>query len=137
MKNSDLLERVLGAAMDNDLKNDILGLILEKPTRRTNAMPLSGKPDSEAIYARMTAVAGGTGANVARLLGVSSQAINNQRLRGFISGNTIINFHLRTGVSLDWLVDGWGGNVDESGNGDRNHREDFPAKTTEIGGFSL
>lgn len=137
MKNHDLLEKVLGAAMDNDLKNDILGLILKDSTRRTDAMPLSGKPDSEAIYARMTSVAGGTGANVARLLGVSSQAISNQRLRGFISGNSIINFHIKTGVSLDWLVDGRIENVDEYGNGNRSHREDFPAKTAEIGEFSL
>lgn len=137
MKNHDLLEKVLGAAMDNDLKNEILGLILKMPTRRTDAMPLSGKPDSEAIYARMTSVAGGTGANVARLLGVSSQAINNQRLRGFISGNTIIDFHLKTGVSLDWLVDGWIGNSDVSGNGNRSHHEAPPTKTAEIGGFPL
>lgn len=81
MKHHDLLELVLGEAMDNDLKKEILGLILKDTTRRTDAIlsrkERHGKPDSEAIYARMTSVAGGTGANVACLLGVSSQAINN------------------------------------------------------------
>lgn len=141
MKNHDLLEQVLGTAMDNDLKNEILGLILKDTTRPTNVITLlkerPDKPDSEAIYSRMTAVAGGTGANVARLLGVSSQAINNQRLRGFISGNTIINFHLKTGVSLDWLVDGRIGNVDGYGNGNRSDNQNPPAKIAKIGGFPI
>ena len=105
MENNDLLVQVLGAVMDNNLRNDILRIIL-KDTERKNAVPR--EPNSEEIYARMTSVAGGTGADVARLLGVSSQAINNQRMRGSISGNTIINFHIKTGVSLDWLVDGNG-----------------------------
>lgn len=121
MQNSELLEKVLGTNMDNDLKNDILKLIFKDATRRSNAIPQlkerPGEPNSEEIYARMTSAVGGTGADVARLLGVTSQAINNQRQRGSISGNSIISFHLKTGVSLDWLVDGWIGNIDENTSG--------------------
>ena len=130
MKNNDLLERVLTVAMDKDLKNDILRYIFKDALRTTNAIPqLSDWPnkmDHEAIYSRMTSVAGGTGADVARLLGVSSQAINNQRLRKSISGNTILNFHVKTGVSLDWLVGSWSGDIDAYRDCNRLQHEEPP-----------
>lgn len=133
MKNNDLLEKVLTVAMDNDLKNDILRYIFKDAVRRTNAIPQlkdwPSKLDYEAIYSRMTSIVGGTGADVARLLGVSSQAINNQRLRKSISGKTIIDFHKKTGVSLDWLVGSWSGDIEAYGDCNRLQLDEPPIKT--------
>lgn len=119
MENTELLERVLTGSMDDDLRHDIIRFIFKDAARRTTAIPQlkdwSSELDSEGIYARMAAVAGGKGSDVAELLGVTRQAINNQRARRTISGNTIIEFHLLTGVSLDWLVGSWSGDIDDYG----------------------
>lgn len=113
----ELLEKVLSSQMDDDLRKELLTCLFKGTDRKPLAIPqlkiLDRKLDHEAIYNRMITVAGGTGANVARMLGVTTQAINNQRLRKSISGKTLLDFHLQTGISLDWLAGSWDGSLDE------------------------
>lgn len=117
MGNRDLLEKVLSTEMDNEIRLEIIRHIANAAGGSTGAVPqlkdCPRKLDFDGIYSRMTAVAGGTGANVARLLGISSQGFNNQKVRRRISGNSIIDFHLKTGVSVDWLLGSWDGNIKE------------------------
>ena len=108
MEKNDLLERLLTEVMDEKLRNDILRYLFKGTTRETNGiMRLNycpNKPNYNEIYGRMKEVAGGTGVSIARVLGISSQGLNNQLMRGKINGKTLINFSLKTKVSLDWLV---------------------------------
>lgn len=113
MENNALLEKVLTTPMNEDLRTDLVRFLFNKSGRIVKGIPrLADCPRSlnyGEIYERMTAVAGGTGASVARLLGISPQAYNNQRARGIISSKSIIEFHRKTGVSLDWLIGSWDG----------------------------
>lgn len=109
MGTHDLLEKILAAAMDENLRNDLLRHVFKKAGRReTNGVLRLNycpkKLNYDEIYERMKTVGGGTGASVAKLLGISSQALNNQITRGLINGKTLISFCLKTKVSLDWLI---------------------------------
>ncbi|MDD2943910.1 MAG: hypothetical protein PHC51_13200 [bacterium] len=109
MGNHDLLEKVLASTMDENLKNDLLRYLFKKAGRRESNGVLRlnycpKKLDYDEIYERMKAVGGGTGVSVAKLLGITTQGMNNQVARGKINGNTLINFCLKTKVSLDWLI---------------------------------
>jgi hypothetical protein len=113
MGNNDLLEKVLTGAMDENIRTDLLRHFFKISGRKTTRIPrlkdCQNKLNCDEIYARMKAAAGGTGVSVARLLGISPQGFNNQITRRAISGNSIIDFHLKTGVSVDWLVGSWDG----------------------------
>ena len=113
----ELLEKILDSAMDDDLRKELLTYLFTSDEPTTMVLPqlkiLNRTLDHEAIYNRMISFAGGTGAGLARMLGVSNQAINNQRLRKRISGNTMLDFHLMTGISLDWLTGSWDGSLDK------------------------
>ena len=117
MGNSDLLEKILTGGMDEHLRTDLLRHFFKTSARRTTMIPrlkdCQSQLNCDEIYARMKAAAGGTGVSVARLLGISPQGFNNQITRRAISGNSIIDFHLKTGVSLDWLVGSWDGSSGE------------------------
>lgn len=117
MGNNDLLEQVLTGKMDESLRTELLRYFFKISGRKTTRIPrlkdCQNKLNCDEIYARMKAAAGGTGVSVARLLGISPQGFNNQITRGAISGNSIIDFHLKTGVSLDWLVGSWDGSSGE------------------------
>jgi len=113
----ELLEKVLNSEMDDNLRKELLTCLFMGAERTTIAIPQlkiqDRKLDHGAIYNRMVSVGGGTGANVARMLGVTTQAINNQRLRKSISGKTLLDFHLQTGIYLDWMAGSWHGSLDE------------------------
>lgn len=113
MENNVLLEKVLTADMRDELRTDLIRFLFNKSGRSIKGIPrLADCPRSlnhALIYERMTSAVGGTGASVARLLGISPQAYNNQKARGTISSKSIIEFHRKTGVSLDWLVGSWDG----------------------------
>ena len=119
MENIDLLERVLTTAMDENLRNDLLRHLFKSTGRKNSGIPIlkdrKHKLDSDGICERMKSVAGGTGVSVARLLDISPQAFNNQKKRKIISGNSIIDFHLKTGASVDWLIGSWDGRTDYLG----------------------
>ncbi|NTW87943.1 MAG: bacteriophage CI repressor [Desulfobulbaceae bacterium] len=113
MGSNDLLERVVTEAMDENLRTDILKYLFKvydgKAIRIPQLKDCPSKLNCDEIYSRMKTVAGGTAANVAQLLGISQQGFSNQKLRKSISGNSIIDFHLKTGVSVDWLLGSWNG----------------------------
>jgi hypothetical protein len=114
MGNDDLLEKILTGVTNEDLRNDLLRHLIKTTGRRLpNEIPslkdLNRKLDNEQIFSRMRSVTGGTGVSVARRLNISSQAFNNQVRRGVVSPKSIIDFHIKTGVSLDWLVGSWDG----------------------------
>lgn len=109
MGNHELLEKVLASPMDESLRNDLLRHIFKKAGRRESNGVLRlnycpKKLDYDEIYERMKAVGGGTGVSISKLLGITTQGMNNQVARGKINGKTLINFCLKTKVSLDWLV---------------------------------
>jgi hypothetical protein len=126
MKKNDLLEKVLITPMDENLRNEIVLFLFKETGRSSKAIPrLNGCRTSlnfEEIAGRMKAGAGGTYSSVAKVLGISTQGFSNQIIRKSISGNSIIDFHLKTGISLDWLVGSWNGvssdYVDSSKSGD-------------------
>lgn len=126
----ELLEKVLNCEMDDSLRKELLTCLFMGVERTTIAIPQlkiqDRTLDHEAIYKRLTSVAGGSGADLARKLGVTTQAINNQRLRKSISGKTLMDFHRLTGISLDWLVGSWNGNPDEYSDCSKVHREESP-----------
>jgi hypothetical protein len=113
MKKNDLLEKVLNTTMDENLRNEIVLFLFKETGRSSKSIPrLNGCRTSlnfEEIAARMKAGAGGTYSSVAKVLGISTQGFSNQIIRKSISGNSIIDFHLKTGISLDWLVGSWNG----------------------------
>lgn len=116
MENIKLMEQVLTGVIDEKLRHDLLMHLFRSHGPRTTAIPiLRTCPtvlNNAEIYNRMKSVAGGTSVSVARLLDISPQAYNNQWRRKNISAKSIIEFHLRTGVSLDWLLGSWDGNAD-------------------------
>lgn len=113
MENIELMQQVLTGVTDEKLRNDLLMHIFRSSGRKTTAIPtLSTCPtvlNNAEIYNRMKSVAGGTSVSVARILDISPQAYNNQWRRKNIAAKSIIDFHLRTGVSLDWLLGSWDG----------------------------
>lgn len=116
MGNDFLLERVLTTTMDESLKNDLLRHLFKSTGRKNRGIPMltdcKHQLNSVEISERMKQVAGGTGVSVAKLLGISPQGFNNQIIRKAISGNSIIDFHLKTGVSVDWLIGSWDGSTE-------------------------
>lgn len=114
MNKHDLFEQVL-ASVDDDLKKQFLQALIENNGngRKTVRVPQLNRHqfqlDYDAIFERMKLISGGTSASVARTLDISPQAYNNQRRRGNISPKSIVDLHLRTGVSLDWLIGSWDG----------------------------
>ncbi|MBC7949792.1 MAG: hypothetical protein H7Y42_18050 [Chitinophagaceae bacterium] len=113
LQNHDLLEKVLTGVMDEDLRNDVLRHLFKSGERRSAGIPMlkncQRQLDNGEIFARMKKVAGGTSVSVARKLNISPQAYNNQIRRGNISAKSIIDLHLKTGVSVDWLIGSWDG----------------------------
>jgi hypothetical protein len=113
MKKNDLLEKVLITPMNENLRNEIVLFLFKETGRSSKSIPrLNGCRTSlnyEEIAGRMKAGAGGTCSSVAKILGISAQGFNNQIIRKSISGNSIIDFHLKTGISIDWLVGSWNG----------------------------
>lgn len=116
MSKNELLEKILSEPMENSLRNNLLRYLFKDPGDKSKGIPRlkvsPGKLNSEDTYARMIAAAGKTGASVARVLDISPQGFSNQKARNSISGSSIIDFHLKTGVSLDWLVGSWDGSSD-------------------------
>ena len=116
MKEKALLKRVLASPMDENLRDDLVRKLLGVDRNVSIGVPrLKDFPkalNSSQVLQRMKSVAGGTGASVARRLGVSSQAFHNQFMRGTITAKGLINLHLLTGFSLDWLAGSWDGRED-------------------------
>lgn len=134
MKNFDLLERVLATPMNEKLRNDLLRHLFNYQCVKSKEIPIIkdriSKLNSDEIYARMKASAGGTGVSVARLLGITPQGFNNQKMRKTISGNSIIDFHIKTGVSVDWLIGSGSGSITgylEDNNFRESSNDDCPA----------
>ena len=131
MKNLDLLEKIMTGNMDHELRNTLLNIVAseftDKSERRTLGIPkLKNCPtrlDCDAVFDRMKSVAGGTGVGVAKILGISSQGVNNQISRKTLSGNSLLNFHLKTGISLDWLAGSWTGDTSDY------YITDFPGRS--------
>ena len=111
MVHKELLERILTEDLDENLRNDLLRHLLFSPGMAVvpRLQEWERRLDSNAVFERMLQVAGGSIASIARLLNVSKQAINNQKTRGKISCKSIIDFHIQTGVSADWLIGSWSG----------------------------
>lgn len=113
MGSNDLLERVVTETMDEKLRSDITKYLFKvhdaKAIRIPQLKDCPSKLNCDEIYSRMKTVAGGTAASVAQLLGISQQGFSNQKLRKSISGNSIIDFHQKTGVSVDWILGSWNG----------------------------
>jgi hypothetical protein len=114
MNNNELLIKVLTGPMDENLKNELMTFLVLNSGNKTTGIPrlkdCQSSLNSDAIYARLKTAAGGTGVSVAKVLGITSQGFNNQFTRKAISGNSIIDFHLKTGISVDWLIGSWDGN---------------------------
>lgn len=131
MKNLDLLEKIMAGNMDQELRINLLNIVANKFTdkseKRTAGIPkLKNCPtriDCNEVFNRMKSVAGGTGVGVARILGISSQGVNNQISRNTLSGNSLLNFHFRTGISLDWLAGSWTGDTSDY------YLTDFPGRS--------
>ena len=117
MELNDLLENILTVPMEKDLRIELLRHLLLNTGIKTIGIPrLKDCPstlNSDEIFARMKTAAGGTGVSVAKILGISKQGVNNQLYRKSISGNSIIEFHLKTGISIDWILGSWTGNISE------------------------
>ena len=116
MEKIDLLEKVLTSSMDENLKNDLLRCLFRSSERKIKGIPMLMDHirvfNSDETSERMKHVAGGTGVGVAKLLNITPQGFNNQIIRKSISGNSIIDFHMKTGVSIDWLIGSWDGNAE-------------------------
>jgi len=117
MENQDLFEKVLTGTMDEKLRNEILMHFIKTNGRRTTGIPrlksFNRQLNNDEIFDRMKRVAGGTSVSVARKLNISPQAFNNQVRRRAISAKSIIDLHLRTGVSVDWLIGSYDGGNEE------------------------
>jgi hypothetical protein len=117
VENNDLLDKILAEEMNENLRNDIVKFLFKNTGRKTTGIPvLKNCPmslNSDEIVSRMKTVAGGTCSGIAKVLGISSQGFNNQINRRALSGNSIIEFHLKTGISVDWLIGSWDGNNDD------------------------
>lgn len=117
MKKNELLEKVFTGVPDEELRNELLRSLFGIRARREQGIPQlreHGRSlDYNGIHRRMTTVAGGTGVRIAQLLGISPQAYNNEKQRGMISARNILRMHLKTGVSMDWLLGSWEGSESE------------------------
>jgi hypothetical protein len=111
MVHRELLEKILTEDLNENLRNELLRHLFYSPGMSIvpRLQEWEQRLDSNAVFGRMQQVAGGSTASIARLLNVSGQAINNQKKRGKISCKSIIEFHLQTGVSVDWLIGSWSG----------------------------
>ncbi len=94
--------------MDETLRNDIVDYLFAESGRNQKGIPRLKISQSALnvgeVVARMKAGANGTCSSVAKILCISAQGFNNQVSRKAISGNSIIDYHFKTGISLDWLV---------------------------------
>ena len=121
MKYIDILEKIMNENMSIELRNALLSLIVNETTvngeRKTPGIPrLKNCPvrlDCDEAFSRMKTLAGGTGVGVAKLLGISPQAVNNQIHRKALSGNSLLELHYKTGASLDWLAASWDGDTSD------------------------
>ena len=108
MKKNDLLLKVLTAPMDENLRNDIVDFMFAESGKKPKGIPRLKNCQTALnvaeVVARMKAGAGGTCSSVATILGISAQAFNNQVSRKAISGNSLIDYHFKTGISIDWMV---------------------------------
>lgn len=113
MEKTDLLEQVLAEVTNVKLRNDIVLHIFKNSGIQATRIPMLEKCqitlNDEEIFARMKNITGGTAKSVTDLLGISSQAGTNWKMRGSVSAQAIIDFHLRTGISVDWLIGSWNG----------------------------
>ncbi|MBV5326766.1 MAG: hypothetical protein JZU65_03890 [Chlorobium sp.] len=117
MTKHDVLEMILNEEMDGGVRNTLVHLMFDKAATvskgNSNGIPkLKNCPDKlecDDVFRRMKMVAGDTGVGVAKILGVTPQAFNNQTKRQALSGNSLIDFHFKTGISLDWLIGSWDG----------------------------
>jgi hypothetical protein len=117
MTKHDVLEMILNEEMDGGVRNTLVHLMFDKAAtvskRKANGIPkLKNCPEKlecDDVFRRMKMVAGDTGVGVARILGVTPQAYSNQKIRQSLSGNSLIDFHFKTGISLDWLIGSWDG----------------------------
>jgi len=113
MENHVLLERVLDEVKDGDLKNQLLRNLFKSSVRTNRGIPTLRtrqlRLNNHEINERMKMVAGGTNQKVAKILAISQQAYSNQICRGAISARSILDMHLKTGVSVDWLIGSWDG----------------------------
>ena len=117
MTKHDVLEMILNEEMDGSVRNTLVHFLFDEVAtvseRIANGIPkLKNCPDKlecDDVFRRMKMVAGDTGVGVAKILGVTPQAFNNQTKRQALSGNSLIDFHFKTGISLDWLIGSWDG----------------------------
>jgi hypothetical protein len=117
MELNDMLEKILTVPMEKNLRNELLKFLFLNTGNKTAGIPrlkdCQSTLNCDEIFARMKTAAGGTGVSVAKILGISAQGFNNQLNRKAISGNSIIDFHLKTGISVDWLIGSWAGNTSD------------------------
>ena len=119
MKNQDLLEKIMNEKMDSELRSNLICFMFNEVAngseRNTNGIPKLKNSltsiDCDEAFRRMKTAAGGTGVEVAKILGISAQGFNNQMNRKKLSGDSLLDFHVKTGISLDWLVGSWNGNT--------------------------
>lgn len=117
MTKHDVLEMILNEEMDGSVRNTLVHFLFDEVAtdseRIANGIPkLKNCPDKlecDDVFRRMKMVAGDTGVGVAKILGITPQAFNNQTKRQALSGNSLIDFHFKTGISLDWLIGSWDG----------------------------
>jgi hypothetical protein len=121
MNNQDLLEIILNEPMDGGLRNNMLRTLFNVAenggSKKPKGIPIlknhPDKLDCDEVFKRMKTAAGGTGIGVSKLLSISPQAFSNQTKRKSPSGNSLIDFHFKTGISLDWLIGSWHGDITE------------------------
>ena len=116
MQNEALLERILEEVDDVNLKCRLIKHLFSSSAQSNTGVPvLRHRPlrlNNAEICARMKLVCGGTSSEVAKLLNVSQQAFSNQICRNAISPRSILDIHLKTGVSVDWILGSWDGSSD-------------------------
>lgn len=121
MKNLDLLEKIMNEKMDSELRNNLIWFMFNEVAngseRNTTGIPKLKNSlttiDCDEAFRRMKTAAGGTGVEVAKILGISAQGFSNQMNRKKLSGDSLLDFHCKTGISLDWLVGSWNGNTSD------------------------
>lgn len=94
MTKHDVLEMILNEEMDSSVRNTLVHFMFDEVTtgsaRKVNGIPklknCPGKLECDDVFRRMKMVAGDTGVGVAKILGVTPQAFNNQIKRNALSG---------------------------------------------------
>jgi hypothetical protein len=118
MNKHDVLEMILKEEMDGSVRNTLVHFLFNEVATVSERKANGGIPklkncpeklECDDVFRRMKMVAGDTGVGVARILGVTPQAYSNQKIRQTLSGNSLIDFHFKTGISLDWLIGSWDG----------------------------